>query len=167
LTAIESARRAAAQKANREIGRPKAAMVSSATMVEVAAVTNRAALEGNDELLFGPRTAQMLSECWRNVALAPDDRKKTVFQEIGKRLGEAVSGQWLIKSAMTDRLQAIADAHGSFGLNPEQIQQLIADAAAAIRIPQTAPASAPLKRRLITHRASDLPPEKLIWVWPG
>ena len=25
----------------------------------------------------------------------------------------------------------------------------------------------PLKRRLIAHRASDLEPEKLVWVWPG
>src|ERR1019366_10669487 len=56
---------------------------------------------------------------------------------------------------------------GSFGLNPEQLQRLIADAAQAIQVTPTAPAPAPLKRRLITHRASDLQPEKLIWVWPG
>jgi hypothetical protein len=28
-------------------------------------------------------------------------------------------------------------------------------------------AAAPAKRRLISHRASDLQPEKLVWVWPG
>ena len=27
--------------------------------------------------------------------------------------------------------------------------------------------SSPAKRRLISHRASDLKPEKLIWIWPG
>jgi RecA-family ATPase len=78
-----------------------------------------------------------------------------------------VADQWLPKAMMMDRLLDIAEAHGSFGLNPEQIQQLIADAAETIRTPQTAPVSAPLKRRLITRRASDVQPEKLIWVWPG
>jgi putative DNA primase/helicase len=61
----------------------------------------------------------------------------------------------------------IAEAHGSFGLNPEQLQRLIAEAAEAIQITPTAMTLAPLKRRLITHRASDLQPEKLVWVWPG
>jgi hypothetical protein len=27
--------------------------------------------------------------------------------------------------------------------------------------------SKPQKRRLISHRASDLQPERLVWVWPG
>jgi hypothetical protein len=120
LTATEAARRAAALKANRETGHPITAMVSSETMVEVASVKNGAPPEATDELLFGPSTAQMLSECWRNVALAPDDKKKTVFQEIGKRLGEAVAGQWLLKSVMMDRLLDIAVAHGYFGLDREE-----------------------------------------------
>jgi hypothetical protein len=53
LTATEAARRAAALKANRETGYPTAAIVSSETMVQVAAVTNDAAHEAKDELLFG------------------------------------------------------------------------------------------------------------------
>jgi hypothetical protein len=72
-----------------------------------------------------------------------------------------VSGKWLSKAAMVDCLQGIAETHGPFGLNPDQVQQLIADAAEAIPIPQTAAVSAPLVRRLITHRASDLQLEKL------
>jgi hypothetical protein len=167
LTATEETRRAAVLKANRETGFPTASIVSSETMIQVAAVTNGQAHEAKDELLFGPRTAQMLSECWSNVALAPNDEKKDVFQEIGKRLGEAVAGQWLLKSVMMDRLQAIAEAYGSFGLNPDQLQQLIADAAEAIPVRQSAAVSVPLVRRLITYRASELQPEKLVWVWPG
>ncbi len=112
-------------------------------------------------------SSAILSDCCRDVALAPKENKRSVFEEVAKKMGDAVAGQWLPKTVMMDRLLGIAETHGSFGLNPDQIQQLIADAAEAIRIPQIAPVSAPLVRRLITHRASDLPPEKLIWVWPG
>jgi putative DNA primase/helicase len=101
------------------------------------------------------------------VALAPEGTKKIIFQEMAKKIGEAVAGRWLPKTVMVDHLSDIADAHGSFGLNPEQIQQLIADAADAIPIPKIAQVLAPPKRRLITQRASDVQPEKLIWVWPG
>jgi putative DNA primase/helicase len=167
LTAAEEARRAAALKANRDTGRPMADMLSPEPMVEVAAVTSGAGQEAKDERSFGPRTAQMLRKCQGDVALAPNDRKKDVFKEVGKRLGEEVSGGWLSKAAMVDRLLEIAEVHNRFGLNPDQIQQLIADAAKAIRIPQTAAVSAPLVRRLITRRASDVQIEKLIWVWPG
>src|SRR6266851_5432967 len=111
-------------------------------------------------------SSAILSDCCRDVALAPKENKRSVFEEVAKKMGDAVAGQWLPKTVMMDRLLGIAETHGSFGLNPDQIQQLIADAAEAIRIPQIAPVSAPLVRRLITHRASDLPPEKLIWVWP-
>ena len=166
LTAIESARRAAALKANRESSQTTAAAVSFEMPDEVAAV-DTAGSEVADKRQFGQRTAQILSDCRRDMALAPEHTKKTVFQEIAKRLGEEVAGQWLPKMVMVDRLSDFAQAHGSFGLNPEQLQQLIADAAEAIRIPRTVPASAPPKRRLITHRASDLQAEKLVWVWPG
>jgi putative DNA primase/helicase len=68
---------------------------------------------------------------------------------------------------MADRFLEIAQAHGSFGLLSDQLQQLIADSVEAISIPKISPMSAPLIRRLITRRASDVQPEKLIWVWPG
>jgi putative DNA primase/helicase len=116
---------------------------------------------------LGRRTAQFLSGCRRDVALASPETRKIVFQEVAKKIGEAVADQWLPKAAMMDHLRDIAECHGSFGLDPEQLQQLMADAAEAIRIPQAAQVSAPLKRRLITHRASDVQPEKLVWVWPG
>jgi len=123
--------------------------------------------EGNDERLYGRSAAQILRNCWRSVALAPLDAKKIAFHEAAKKISQAVADQWLPKAIMVDRLLDIAEAHRSFGLNPEQIQQLIADAAETISTRQTAPVSAPLKRRLITRRASDVQPEKLIWVWPG
>jgi hypothetical protein len=168
LTAIESARRAAALKANQEPSQPLAPVVSAGILSKkVVAVTDAPVSEATDEHLFGGRTAKMLSNCWRDVALAREDMKKIVFYEMAKKLGEAVAGQWLPKAVMMDRLLDVAEAHGSFGLNPEQIQQLISDAAETICAPQSAHVSAPLKRRLITRRASDVQPEKLIWVWPG
>jgi putative DNA primase/helicase len=167
LTAIESARRAAALKANQETDQPTVAAVASEMLGEVAAVTDTTGSEVADERLFGRRTALFLSDCRRDVALAPVDTKKIVFQEIAKKIGQAVTGQWLPKTVMMDRLLDIAGAHGSFGLDPEQLQQLMADAVETVRIPQAAQVSAPLKRRLITHRASDVQPEKLVWVWPG
>ena len=166
LTAIESARRAAALKGNQEPKRPLAAAASPEMGDEGVVVNETAAPEANDEIDFGPRTAQILRNCRRDVAFAPEDTKKIVFQEVAKKLGEAVAGQWLPKTVMIDRLLDIAEAHGSFGLNQDEIQQLIADAA-KVWVPQTAKTRVPPKRRLITHRASDLQPEKLVWVWPG
>ena len=167
LTAVESARRAAALKANREPDQPTAAAVSSEMLGEVAAVTDTAGSEVADERQFGRRTAVFLSDCQRDVALASEDTKKIVFQEVAKKIGESVADQWLPKSAMMDRLFHIAETHRFFGLTQDQLQQMIADAAEAIRIPQAPQVLAPPKRRLITLRASDVQPEKLIWVWPG
>ena len=86
---------------------------------------------------------------------------------MAKNISQAVADQWLPKAVTADWLLDIARAHGSFGLNPDEIQQLISDAAVLVSVPRKLPASTPLKRRLITHRASDLQPEKLVWVWPG
>jgi len=168
LTATEKASRAAVLKASQEPSGSLTAAVFTEMLDEAAAmVADTSALESTDAREYGPHAAQILSGCWRDVALAPKESKRSVFEEVAKRMGDAVAGQWLPKTVMMDRLQIIAETHRYFGLKPDQIQQLIADAAEAIRIPQTTPASAPLKRRLITHRASDLQPEKLVWVWPG
>jgi hypothetical protein len=122
LTAIESARRAAALKANQESDQPTAAAVASELLDEFSAVADAAGPQAADEHRFGRRTAQILSDCRRDMALAPEDSKKIVFQEIAKRLGDEVAGQWLPKMVMMDRLSDIAEAHGSLGLNPEQLQ---------------------------------------------
>lgn len=135
--------------------------------VLTAAGTDAGMAERNDERLCGRHAAKILRDCRRDVALAPSDARKNVFQEVAKKLGQMVADQWLPKAVMVDRLLEIAEAHGSFGLIPEQIQQIIVDAAEAICSPKNAPVSLPLTRRLITRRASDVQPEKLIWVWPG
>jgi putative DNA primase/helicase len=166
LTAIESARRAAALKANQESDQPTAAAVPSEMLEEVAAV-DTAGSEVADIRQFGQRTAQILSDCRRDMALAPEHTKKTVFQEIAKKLGEEVAGQWLPKTAMVDCLFHIAEGYRFLGLTPDELQKLIADAVKAIPIPQAAAVSAPLVRRLITLRASDLQVQKLDWVWQG
>jgi putative DNA primase/helicase len=167
LTATEKASRAAVLKASQEPREPLTAAVSSELDEAAEMVADTTALGRTDARMYGQHAAQILSDCRRDVAVAREETKLIVFQEVAKKIGKAVSGQWLPKAVMADRLLEIAEAHGSFGLNPEEIQQLIADAAEAIRASQTAPSLAPPKRRLITHRASDLQPEKLIWVWPG
>jgi putative DNA primase/helicase len=166
LTAIESALRAAALKADHDSHQPTAATMSFEMREEVAGIDATVA-EANDASLYGQHAARILSDCRRAVALAPAETRKIVFQDVAKKIGEAVASQWLPKAMMVDRLLDIAEAHGSFGLNPEQIQQLIADAVETISTSQIALVSAPLKRRLITRRASDVQLEKLIWVWPG
>jgi hypothetical protein len=97
--------------------------------------------ERDDERLYGRHAAQILRDCRRDVALAPAGAKEIAFQEVAKKLGQAVADQWLPKTLMVDRLLEIALAHGSFGLSSEQLQQLISDAAANVRVPQTTPTS--------------------------
>ena len=111
-----------------------------------------------------PRSCLIAGAIWRWLQRTG---RRLSSRRLKKGLGEEVASQWLPKMVMVDRLSDFAQAYGSFGLNPDQLQKLIADAAEAIRIPQTGPVSALPKRRLITHRASDVQPEKLIWVWPG
>jgi hypothetical protein len=140
LTAIEITQRAAVLRANQALDLLSAPAVSAEIPDEVVAITDKAALsEKNDERLYGLLTAKFLRDCRRDVAAAPEGARKIVFQDVSKRIGEAVADQWLTKAAMMDRLQDIAEGHASFGLNPEQLQQLIADAAEAIRIPQATP----------------------------
>jgi putative DNA primase/helicase len=167
LPAEQSARPAAMLTANPTSDQPIASAAPEPLEAVAAADADVPVPERNDERLYGPHAAQILRNSKRDVALAPADAKTTAFQEVTKRIGQAVADQWLPKAVMVDRLLEIAVAHGSFGLTPEQIQQIIADAAEAICSPKNAPVSPPLTRRLITRRASDVQPEKLIWVWPG
>ena len=74
---------------------------------------------------------------------------------------------------MVDRLGEIALAHGFFGRDRQDIEELIGEYAmevsipVAVELPPLSSGSKKAKRRLISHRASDLEPEKLVWVWPG
>ncbi|WP_074122251.1 AAA family ATPase [Bradyrhizobium sp. AS23.2] len=157
LTAAELKRRAEALMANGQAAGPSDAEDSRA--------------ESPDERQYGPTAAKILRDVKRGVALASQDAKFAVFTEAATTLADAVVNQWLPKNVMVDRLSEIAVAHGHFGRDRLEVEELIARYADRASTPQkpdqasSGPKQA--KRRLIAHRASDLEPEKLVWVWPG
>ena len=163
LTAAELARRAAALTANRPT------LGSSGSDPDVETII----AEPSDEQQYGTMVAKLLRNAKRGVALASKEEKLALFHEAAATLAEAVAGQWLPKYVMVDRLHDIAMAHDFFELEQAEIQHIIGEYSADIPAPITpidfSPVSSPakLKRRLISHRASDLKPEKLIWIWPG
>ncbi|WP_271528896.1 AAA family ATPase [Bradyrhizobium sp. CCBAU 25338] len=108
-----------------------------------------------------------MRDCKRDVALAPHDSRLAAFEAAANTLSAAVTDRWLPKAIIADRLQEIANAHGAFGKSPEEIQQVISGAVAKIDVTPIALQAKTPKRRLIAHRASELEPEKLVWVWPG
>ena len=123
---------------------------------------------------IGKMAAQVIRDAKRSVALASDDARLAVFQQAAATLAEAVAGQWLPKNVMVDRLRDIAAAHDFFGQEASGIETMIGDYCAKIPAPISAVVLPPissqpekLARRLISHRASDLKPERLVWVWPG
>jgi putative DNA primase/helicase len=122
-----------------------------------------------DDRHYGPYAAEILRKCVREVALSSSiNSKLATFRECASTLGKAVVDQWLPKNVVVDRLVQIAAAHNDFGLDAGQIESIIADAIDAThsdKAPEKS--SAKPKRRLISHRASELQPEKLTWVWPG
>jgi len=140
------------------------------TMDELAAFADPAGPNVDDVADFGNLAANMLSGSERVVALAPTHEKENTFRRVAVTMASAV-GKWITKKAMIVRLRSIAEQHGRFGLSPEQLVEIIANATRAPPNKQSEPieaAAAPTgSRRLITHRASDLRPEKLVWVWPG
>ncbi|MHC2277541.1 putative DNA primase/helicase [Bradyrhizobium diazoefficiens] len=124
--------------------------------------------ESADARQYGERAASIIRECKRDVALASNDGKLAAFEAAATTLSTAVTDRWLPKAIIADRLQEIADAHSSFGKSQEKIQRIISNAVAQIDVPPIElSAKAPPNRRLIACRASELEPEKLVWVWPG
>jgi len=143
--------------------------LSNDKTVEVMGQTITAISFSADDHHYGSHAAGILRKCVREVALSSSiDSKLVTFRECASTLGKAVVDQWLPKNVVVDRLVQIAAAHNDFGLDSGQIEQIIADATDVGRPVQTRdkPLSK-LVRRLISHRASDLQPEKLTWVWPG
>jgi putative DNA primase/helicase len=131
-----------------------------------ASSSNHVTSDASDASLYGEHAAGIIRDCKRDVALAPADGKLAAFKAVAKTLTDAAD-RWLPKAIIADRLQEIADAHSAFGKSPDEIQLIISNAVAKINVPPIElPAKAP-KRRLIAHRASDLEPEKLAWVWQG
>lgn len=128
--------------------------------------------EQNDERQYGPTAAKVLRAAKRSVALASKEAKFAVFTEAAATLADAVVSQWVPKNVMVDRLLEIAMAHGCFGRDRSDLEELIGKYAEGAadqkqKPEQASSGSKAPKRRLIAHRASDLEPEKLVWVWPG
>jgi hypothetical protein len=124
-------------------------------------------LDPDDARQYGERAAGIIRDCKRDVALARPADKLSAFEFAASTLGKAVAERWLPKSIIADRLQEIADAHNLFGKSSDEIQRIIADTVARIDLPPIGLSAKQQKRRLISQRASDLEPEKLVWVWPG
>ena len=125
-----------------------AAVIPKQKEAVAAAEANAVTAERNNVRLYGRRAAQVLSEGRRDVALASSDAKRSVYQEVVRSISQAVADQWLPKTVMADWLMDIARAHGSFGLNSDQLQQLISDAAIVIPVSKKSPASAPFEAPL-------------------
>ncbi|MGY4413218.1 putative DNA primase/helicase [Bradyrhizobium sp. LB7.1] len=128
--------------------------------------------EQNDERQYGPTAAKVLRAARRSVALASKEAKFAVFTEVATTLADAVVSQWVPKNVMVDRLLDIATAHGCFDRDRSDVEGLIGKYAEGAadqkqKPEQASSGSKAPKRRLIAHRASDLEPEKLVWVWPG
>src|ERR1700677_1206226 len=170
LTPAELARRAAALSANQ----PKPETEPTAELPPADVETaSEVPIEPDDERFYGPTAANILRDARRKVALASADAKLAVFHQTAATMSEAVAAQWLPKDVMVDRLYEIAMAHGFFGRDQSEIQEVISRYSDNIPAPVSSIAPSPssssqsAKRRLISHRASDLKPEKLVWVWPG
>ncbi len=163
LTAVELKRRAAALSANQP----------TPVLVEDIPDLEEVRCEPSDERQYGPTAAKVLRDAKRGVALASQDAKFAVFKEAAATLADAVVSQWVPKNVMVDRLHEIATAHSFFGRERQDIEELIGEYAVeasvpvALELPQLSSGPKKAKRRLISHRASDLEPEKLVWVWPG
>jgi hypothetical protein len=169
LTAIELERRAAVLSATK--GPPA---IRSCNPESLAADVETFRPEPSDERQYGSMAAKILRDAKRSVALASNDAKLAVFREAAATLAEAVAGQWLPKNVMVDLLADIAEAHNFFDKGQGDIHEMIGECSAKVPAPITSVMLPPLStsperqpRRLISHRASDLKPEKLVWVWPG
>lgn len=129
-----------------------------------------------DTALYSEDAAHMLRKCSMAVLLAPSDEKLTTFMAATQMLADAAADGWLPKRVVADRLQNTAEAHLNFGLSTDEIQHIMASAMGAAEaakerarqaVAEAAAAARPPVRRLIAHRASELEPEKLVWIWPG
>jgi hypothetical protein len=137
-------------------------------------------IEASDERRCGKMTARMIRDAKRNVgAAAGPAAKLDAFTTETRRLAKAAVDGWLARGHAVEVLTGIASNNNFFDKTSEEIEATIHEAlkgAEAEKIankPWQPPAGAdPLgvsaqKQQLILRRASDIVPEKLVWVWRG
>ena len=140
--------------------KPSDAVDGPGDVAEVA--TYRVPSVESDVRNFGKHAAGIVRDCCRKVALAPAGEAKVVaFRQATATLAAAVTGHWLPKQVAVNRLYDIALAHGSFGLHPDQLQQIMSDAfrptaAVATSVSMVKPASASRSWRSSTVSAEAL-----------
>ena len=115
----------------------------------------------------------MIRDARRNVALAAGRASKAAaFRQSAEDLAKAFADQWLTKGRIVEVLTDIATAHDYFGTTVGEVEATIRGAIEAVNaaknmVPPIDLPAKPAKRGLIAVRASELEPEKLVWVWPG
>src|SRR5205814_9134010 len=88
-------------------------------------------LPGSDVRQFGPYAAELLRKAQRDVALSSSTEiKLAAFRDAASNLSKAVSGQWLPRTVVEHRLYQTAAAHGGFGLDDDQIKEIVSEAMA-------------------------------------
>jgi putative DNA primase/helicase len=124
-------------------------------------------LSPSDEKQYGATAAQILRDAKRGVALASDDARLAVFQQAAAVLAEAVAGQWLPKNVMVDRLYDIAMAHGFFGRDQYDIQEMIGEYSAKVPAPISTAVLPPLSSPpgLDVVCMADVKPSAIDWLW--
>lgn len=121
-----------------------------------------------DARLYGKHAADIIIGSKRAVALADAATKLATYRDAVADLAAAVADQWIPKDRATDVAHDLAMANDFFGLGPDDIQAMISDAFALVEKSQHEMNSQfATARQLIVHRACDLKPEKLKWIWPG
>ena len=115
--------------------------------------------------LYGRHAADIIIDCKRRVALADPAEKLSAYSDALRTLVD-VADQWLPKDRAVDVAHDIAVAHDFFGIGQSKLQGMMADAFRLTKTQKPSP-GVPPKRQLLTHRASDLTPEKLDWIWAG
>jgi hypothetical protein len=125
-----------------------------------------------DASQFGKHAAELIRDARRKVALAAGQAAKVAaFRQSAEALAKAFAGQWLPKNRVVEVLTDTAMAHDYFGTTVGEVEAIIGNTieaanakirTAPIDLPET-----PTKRGLIAVRASEIEPEKLVWVWPG
>jgi hypothetical protein len=125
---------------------------------------------------IGLRASQILTECIRHIALAPDARRFDAFKEAAERLAQEVRNGSINRQTTIDRLYNAAEAYGLD--QTEGIDTIQSALSAAMK--QTAAGPAEQKQELVRRvrsmaegdglvalYAAKIKPRRIEWLWPG